>query len=147
MLKAFFFIGFLMVLIYSGPSTAGMMDDLKNSQEISKLLIEGKLEEAAEIFSKIEDQNMREIVAVSLQGQFLMIGEVAKGESFLEYILNENIRQLSYQSIATQSILIKKDCIKANKYIELLINSQIQELTKMSYNMACGQDSEPPKID
>lgn len=135
--KVFFFIGFLMAVTYSIPGTADMMDDLKNSQEMSKFLLEGKLEEAAEIFSHIEDPNMKEISAVTLQGQFLMRGDVTKGESFLEYILNEDIRQISYQSLATQSILQNKDCTKAKKYIDLLLDPQIQELMKMSYKMTC----------
>tara|TARA_Y100000758_G_C15902523_1_gene368341 strand:- start:213 stop:626 length:414 start_codon:yes stop_codon:yes gene_type:complete len=135
--KVFFFIGFLMAVTYSIPGTADMMDDLKNSQEMSSFLLEGKLEEAAEIFSHIEDPNMKEISAVTLQGQFLMRGDVTKGESFLEYILNEDIRQISYQSLATQSILQNKDCTKAKKYIDLLLDPQIQELMKMSYKMTC----------
>ena len=135
--KVFFFIGFLMAVTYSIPGTADMMDDLKNSQEMSSFLLEGKLEEAAEIFSHIEDPNMKEISAVTLQGQFLMRGDVTKGESFLEYILNEDIRQISYQSLATQSIVQNKDCTKAKKYIDLLLDPQIQELMKMSYKMTC----------
>ena len=132
-----FFIGFLITVIYSIPSTADMTDDLSNVQEMSSLLMEGKLEEAAEIFPKIEDSSMKEIAAVSLQGQFLMRGEIAKGESLLEYILNEDIRQISYQSLATQYMLVKKDCIKAKKYIDLLLEPQIQELSQMSYKLAC----------
>ena len=132
-----FFICFLITVIYSIPSTADMTDDLNNVQEMSSLLMEGKLEEAAEIFPKIEDSSMKEIAAVSLQGQFLMRGEIAKGESLLEYILNEDIRQISYQSLATQYMLVKKDCIKAKKYIDLLLDSQIRELSQMSYNIAC----------
>ena len=97
----FFFIGFLMAVTYSIPGTADMMDYLKHSQEMSKLLLEVKLEEAAEVFSKIEDPNMKEISAITLQGQFLIRGDLTKGESFLEYILNEDIRQISYQSLAT----------------------------------------------
>ena len=120
MSKIFFFIGFLITVIYSIPSTADMTEDLNNVQEMSSLLMEGKLEEAAEIFPKIEDSSMKEIAAVSLQGQFLMRGEIAKGESLLEYILNEDIRQISYQSLATQYMLVKKDCTKAKKYIDLL---------------------------
>ena len=135
--KVFFFIGFLTAVTYSIPGTADIMDDLKNSQEMSKLLLEDKLEEAAEIFSYIEDQNMKEISAVALQGQFLMRGYLTRGESFLEYILNEDIRQISYQSLATQSILQNKDCTKAKLYIDLLLDPQIQELMKMSYEMAC----------
>jgi len=77
---------------------------------MSKLLLEGKLEEAAETFSKIEDPNMKEIPAATLQGQFLIRGDVTKEESFLEYILNEDIRQISYQSLATQSIVQNKNC-------------------------------------
>ena len=132
-----FFIGFLITVIYSIPSSADMTDDLRNVQEMSSLLMEGKLEEAAEIFPKIEDSSMKEIAAVSLQGQFLMRGEIAKGESLLEYILNEDIRQISYQSLATQYMLVKKDCIKAKKYIDLLLEPQIQELSQMSYKLAC----------
>ena len=127
-----FFICFLITVIYSIPSTADMTDDLNNVQEMSSLLMEGKLEEAAEIFPKIEDSSMKEIAAVSLQGQFLMRGEIAKGESLLEYILNEDIRQISYQSLATQYMLVKKDCIKAKKYIDLLLEPQIQELSQMT---------------
>jgi len=137
MFKVFVFIGFLVTVIYSVPSTADMTDDLNNVQEMSSLLIEGKLEEAAEIFLRIEDSSMKEIAAVSLQGQFLMRGETAKGESLLEYILKEDIRQVSYQSLATQFMLTEKDCIKAKKYIDLLLDSQIRELTQMSYDMAC----------
>ena len=109
----YFFIGLLMAVTYSIPGTSDMMDDLKHPQEMSKLLVEGKLEEAAEIFSKIEDPNMKEISAVTLQGQFLIRGDVTMGESFLECILNEDIRQISYQSLATQSIVQNKDCPKA----------------------------------
>ena len=126
-----------MAVTYSIPGTADMMDDLKNSQEMSKFLLEGKLEEAAGFFSHIEDPNMKEISVVTLQGLFLMRGDVTKGESFLEYILNEDIRQISYQSLATQSILQNKDCTKAKKYIDLLLDPQIQELMKMSYKMTC----------
>ena len=114
-----------------------MTDDLSNVQEMSSLLMEGKLEEAAEIFPKIEDSSMKEIAAVSLQGQFLMRGEIAKGESLLEYILNEDIRQISYQSLATQFMLVKKDCTKAKKYIDLLSDQKTQQLVQTSYEMIC----------
>ena len=135
--KVFFFISFLMAVTYSIPGTADMMDDVKHSQEMSKLLVEVKLGEAAGVFSKIEDPNMKEISATTLQGQFLIRGDVTKGESFLECILNEDIRQISYQSLATQSIVQNKDCPKAKKYIDLLLDSQIQELMHISYKMAC----------
>ena len=136
-----------MTVIYSIPSTAGIMDDLKNTQEMNNFMIEGKLEEAAEIFLKIEDPSMKEISAISLQSQFLIRGEVSRGELFLKYILNENIRQVSYQSLATQFMLVTKDCIKAKQYIDLLLDSQIRELSQISYNMACPEVLQPLEID
>ena len=64
--KVFFFIGFLMAVTYSIPGTADMMDDLKNSQEMSSFLLEGKLEEAAEIFSHIKILKMSPFVTIKI---------------------------------------------------------------------------------
>ena len=66
--QGIFFIGFLMDVTYSIPGTADMMDDLKHSQEMSKLLLEGKLEEAAALFSKIEDPNMKDNPSMQVLG-------------------------------------------------------------------------------
>ena len=137
MFERLFFISILFSLIFATPSAADMMDDVNTIQSMSSLLMEGKLEEAAELFSKVEEPDMKEIAAISLLGQFIQGGEVVRAESLLEFILNEDVRQATYTSFITAFTLIKKDCVKAKKYIDLLSDQKTQQLVQTSYEMIC----------
>ncbi len=116
------FIMFFMTVIYSIPSSADTMDEINYVE-------------------RIEDRDMREQAAFNLFGEYQWAGDLKAAELFLEY-LGEEERQDAYMSISGLYMTGywkegKKDCVKAKKYMDLLLDPEDIAISEMGYQYHC----------
>jgi hypothetical protein len=132
---SFYFMS-LVVLISTGTTIAGPLEDLLLVQKYQNEMTAGNLKSAERLANKLTDPNMVNLTASALYQGYMEKNDLKSAERVANKLTDPNMKSIVTIGLVTKAIELKK-CAMAQPLIEKLTDKNIQTMLRMSYAISC----------